>query len=229
MTKVLVLGAGGMLGNMVARVLGARPDLDVETVVRGDRPTATGNRPELRFDVLHDPIGPLLDSDSYEWIVNAIGITKPHIDPSIARSIEHAVAVNALFPFRLAAATAERGQRVIQIATDGVFSGVRGPYDEAAPHDALDVYGKSKSLGEAPAQNVVHLRCSIIGPEHPPAASLLQWTLSAPPGAHLRGYTGQRWNGITTFHFAEAVRRRDRGHRGAFAAACRARRQRQQG
>ena len=30
---------------------------------------------------------------------------------------------------------------------------------------ALDVYGKTKSLGEAYDLNVHHLRCSIIGPE----------------------------------------------------------------
>ena len=40
-----------------------------------------------------------------------------------------------------------------------------GVYVETDLHDALDVYGKTKSLGECQEPNVYHLRCSIIGPE----------------------------------------------------------------
>jgi dTDP-4-dehydrorhamnose reductase len=191
MTKVLVLGAQGMLGSMVARVLRERSELDVVAMARAD------------FDVVQEPIGPLLDRGRFEWIVNAVGVIKRHIDEHAADSIEHAVAVNALFPHSLAAESAKRGQRVIQIATDGVFSGLRAPYDESAPHDATDVYGKTKSLGEVPAPHVVHLRCSIIGPERSPPSSLLGWALSSPPRAQLPGYERQRWNGVTTLHFAE--------------------------
>ncbi len=203
MTKVLVLGVRGMLGSMVARVLGQRRGLEVTTTSRGDGLAVPNDLPHRRFDVLHDPIEPLLDSGHYDWIINTVGVTKPRIDERVAASIEHAVAVNALFPHRLAAAGANRGQRVIQIATDGVFSGARGPYGESAPHDALDVYGRTKSLGEVPASNVQHLRCSIIGPERPPASSLLGWILSSSTGTELRGYTDHHWNGVTTLHFAK--------------------------
>jgi dTDP-4-dehydrorhamnose reductase len=202
MTKVLVLGAGGMLGSMVARVLSERPDLEATTTTRGEgdsRPAALAHR---HFDVLRDPIGPLLDEASCDWIINAVGVLKPRIDEHDPASTEEAIAVNSLFPHRLAAESAQRGQRVIQIATDGVFSGMRGPYDEEAPHDALDVYGKTKSLGEVPTPNVVHLRCSIIGTEQASPVSLLGWALSASPGAHLHGYSEQRWNGVTTLQFA---------------------------
>ena len=57
------------------------------------------------------------------------------------------------------------GARVLQIATDCVYSGAQGAYVETDLHDALDVYGKTKSLGECQEPNVYHLRCSIIGPE----------------------------------------------------------------
>ena len=201
MTKVLVLGGHGMLGSMVARVLGRSPELDVTATARRDALAASNGL--QRFDVLHDPIGPLLDSDCYAWIINAVGVINPRIDQHVAASIEHAIVVNALFPHRLAAESAKRGQQVIQIATDGVFSGAGGPYDESAPHDAVDIYGKTKSLGEVPAANMVHLRCSIIGPERSPPSSLLGWALASPPGTELRGYATQRWNGITTLHFAK--------------------------
>jgi len=40
------------------------------------------------------------------------------------------------------------GARLIQISSDGVFSGMRGGYTEDDPPDAADVYGLSKLLGE---------------------------------------------------------------------------------
>jgi dTDP-4-dehydrorhamnose reductase len=202
MSKVLVLGGAGMLGRMLARVLAQQPGLEVTTTSRAEHvPTASGPR-HFRFDALRDPLAPLLDRDRYEWVINAVGVIKPRIDERIPGSIENAVRVNALFPYGLAAETAARGMKVLQIATDGVFSGADGPYDESAPHDAHDVYGKTKSLGEVAASHVHHLRCSIIGPEPPPAASLLGWVLSSRSGSELRGFTAQRWNGVTTLQFA---------------------------
>ncbi|HEY4825161.1 MAG TPA: sugar nucleotide-binding protein [Solirubrobacteraceae bacterium] len=202
MTKVLVLGAGGTLGGMVTRVLGESAELDVTATGRAAERAPDGTSPHRRFDVLRDSLEPLLDDARCEWIVNAVGVIKPRIHEEDRASIENAILVNAVFPHRLAAAAAERGQRIIQIATDGVFSGPLGPYDEATPHDPLDVYGKTKSLGEVADSHVYNLRCSIIGPESSPPRSLLGWALSAPANAELRGYTGQRWNGVTTMHFA---------------------------
>src|ERR1700683_2611475 len=108
MAKVLVLGAQGMLGSMVAAVLARQPELDVSTTARHD-----GSR-DRRFDAGSDSLEALLDSDSYKWVVTAIGVIKPRIDERDAGSIATAVDVNALFPYRLAGASAERGQRVIQ-------------------------------------------------------------------------------------------------------------------
>jgi dTDP-4-dehydrorhamnose reductase len=202
MSKVLVLGAAGMLGRMLARVLAPQPAWEVTTTSRSDRAPTASVLEHCRFDAVRDPLGPLLDRDRYDWVINAIGVIKPRIDERSPASIENALRVNALFPYALATETAARGQKVLQIATDGVFSGAGGPYDESAPHDPVDVYGKTKSFGEVPAPHVHHLRCSIIGPEPPPAASLLGWALSSPAGSQLRGFTAQRWTGVTTLQFA---------------------------
>lgn len=206
--RVLVLGAGGMLGSMVAAALGAREELDV---------VATRRDGERAFDAGRDDVAALLDEVEPAWVVNAIGILSSRIDPADEASVQRAHDVNAHFPLRLAAAAAARGARVVHPATDGVFSGRQGPYDEAAPHDAADVYGRSKSAGEAPGEHVVNLRCSIVGPEPggvaggraalapaagAPPRSLLEWLLAQPRGARVPGYADQRWNGITTLHFA---------------------------
>jgi dTDP-4-dehydrorhamnose reductase len=209
-TKVLVLGATGMLGSMVARVLSQNPELDVSGTVR-DRRLAVGDEIDsavgtaeidlLEFDAAHDPVADLLAADDYAWIVNAIGVIVPSIDERDPASVARAIELNAAFPHRLAAARGGE-QRVIQIATDGVFSGLSGPYAEADAHDAIGVYGRSKSLGEVAAPGFLNLRCSVIGPERSPAESLLSWLLSQPSGARITGYTNHRWNGVTTWHFA---------------------------
>ena len=84
-----------------------------------------------------------------EWVVNAIGIIKPYIHDDNPEEVETAIRVNALFPHFLGQAAEQTGAKVIQIATDCVYSGEKGGYVETDAHDALDVYGKSKSLGEA--------------------------------------------------------------------------------
>jgi dTDP-4-dehydrorhamnose reductase len=91
---------------------------------------------------------------------------------------------------------------VIQIATDCVYSGSRGGYSETDVHDALDVYGKTKSLGEVRSSNVHHLRCSIVGPEPKDHKFLLDWVSRQPRSAELKGFTNHDWNGVTTLHFA---------------------------
>jgi dTDP-4-dehydrorhamnose reductase len=93
--------------------------------------------------------------------------------------------------------------RILQIATDCVFSGNSDtPYTEKSDHDAIDVYGKTKSLGEVQSKNINHLRCSIIGPEHYRSSFLLEWFLSQKKKSEISGYTNHFWNGITTYHFA---------------------------
>ena len=195
MTRVLVLGANGMLGRMVARVLASHPALEVVASTR------QGSRAAIKFDSSCDSLREVLDATDCEWIVNAIGVLDSRIDEDDPQSVATAIDTNATFPNRLAAAAGDR--RVIQISTDGVFSGRDAPYDERALHDAPGVYARSKSLGEVSSPTLVNLRCSIIGPEEQPARSLLGWALSQPSGATITGYTNHYWNGITTYHFAK--------------------------
>ncbi|MCX6623771.1 MAG: sugar nucleotide-binding protein, partial [Acidobacteria bacterium] len=111
------------------------------------------------------------------------------------QQVERAIRINSLLPHTLAAA-APCGSRILQIATDCVYSGARGAYQETDPHDALDVYGKTKSLGECHSANTHHLRCSVIGPEPKDFKFLFEWFLRQPPAARVDGFTNHRWNGI---------------------------------
>ncbi len=197
MTRILVLGAKGMLGSMLVRVLGGHREFDVAGSARD------GQGGDCAFEVGRHSLEALLSSVRCDWVLNAIGVLGQHIDESDPGSVASAIAVNAEFPNRLAVAT--RGtQRVINFATDGVYSGRSGPYEEGAEQDAAGTYARSKGLGEVRAAHVVNLRCSIIGPEErQPAVSLLGWALSQPQGATISGFSNHQWNGLTTFHLAK--------------------------
>ncbi len=201
MTKVLVLGAQGMLGSMVTRVLAQQPGLEVTATTRAPSPGTTAVR-WRRFDARSDSLDALLRGGGYGWLINAIAVIAPRIEPAASPSVRQAIEINSLFPRLLAERARDHGQRVIQIATDGVYSGAAGPYDERAPHDASDIYGQTKSLGEVTADNVVSLRCSIVGPELAEPRSLLGRILASETGATVPGFTGQLWNGVTSLHLA---------------------------
>lgn len=226
--NVVVLGASGMLGSMVVDWLCRDRSLRVMATVRSP---AISKRlqscyPNADWGILD--IGNLLPQDPVaddlqrayanpnglnpddliqllhgaEWVVNCIGLIKPHIHEAIPAEIERAIRVNAMFPYALARAAEACKSRVLQIATDCVYSGTKGEYLESDTHDAWDVYGKTKSLGEVRSPNVHHLRVSIIGPEPIHHVSLLDWFLQQPCGSSVTGYVNHRWNGITTLQFA---------------------------
>lgn len=197
MSDVLVLGGNGMLGHTVLKWLRHRG----LAVASTGRPGTSGNH--LSFEVEEESIDNILTAaGNPQYVINAIGVIKPRISDNDASSVENAIRVNALFPHALARQAAERGVSVIQIATDCVYSGTTGQYDERSPHDPLDVYGKTKSLGEASSSNVLHIRCSIIGPEAGRSTSLWEWLRNQQAAATVTGFTNHNWNGVTTLQFA---------------------------
>lgn len=199
MPNVLVLGSTGMLGSMVYDVLRKDGPLSVSGTARDAEASSAASSVRR----LHAESGDTVDLYGVDWVVNCIGVIKPYIRDDNRDEAMRAIHVNALFPMRLAAAAERSGTRVIQIATDCVYSGRDGNYDERAAHDATDVYGKTKSMGEVRSPKVIHLRCSIIGPEVRGFVSLLAWFLKQDANATLNGYRNHRWNGVTTLHFAK--------------------------
>jgi len=198
MTRVLVIGSTGMLGSAVELVV-RESGVDVLTASRTQG---------VRFDA--EDLGSAeliaaagLSADDY--VVNCVGLTKARIDESSRTSRDLAVKLNIEFPSNLAAAAEQSGVRVFQVATDCVFSGTAGKYSETSSHDALDVYGKTKSLGEVPSENVMHLRCSLVGPEIGRSSLFFEWVRSQPDGAKISGYTNHIWNGLSSRAFGKVV------------------------
>lgn len=198
-----------MLGSMLVDYFSRKPDLQVTATVRSEE-TAKKLKAQLPnvnwrvFDANFPDLNEALDViKESQWTINTIGIIKPLIHDDNSFEVERAVRINSLLPHALAKKAQENNIKVIQIATDCVYSGDKGKYTENDVHDALDVYGKTKSLGEVSSPNVFHLRCSIIGPELKEFKSLLEWFLGQKIHSDLKGFTNHRWNGLTTLHFAK--------------------------
>lgn len=198
-TRILILGSSGMLGHMACNVLLQEKGFQVETT--------HFNKLEKKFyfDVL-DGIEGLkricVESGPYQYIINCIGVTKKNINENSLDSMLRAVRINALFPYQLCLVALENNAKVIQISTDGVFSGKSGIRKEDAKPECLDLYGWTKAMGEVKAENFLNIRCSIIGPSPYEKGGLFEWLNQQPKGAVVQGYTNHLWNGVTTLQFA---------------------------
>jgi len=203
-SRLFILGATGMLGATVARYAMARGRDVVMTARDLNRLPADFRRCAIEFDAMTGDLDAVLrEADEGDLVVNCVGVIKHLMRDECAADRQRAIQINSLFPYTLAERASAVGARVLQIATDCVYSGFRGGYGESDPHDAIDVYGRSKSLGEVPSSSVMHLRASIIGPEIDTAISLQGWVLGHGPNEVLTGYADHRWNGVTTLAFAK--------------------------
>ena len=198
MTKVLVLGATGMLGSAVVDVL-QNSKFELVTASR----TAG-----IRFDAESLDVVSLFASaglESGDYVINCVGLTKSRIDESSPTSRAKAVRLNVDFPAELARVAGVKNIKVIQVATDCVYSGLAGGYNESAQHDPVDLYGETKSLGEIPSDSVMHLRCSLIGPELGRNSLFFEWVRQQPLGAAISGYTDHLWNGLSSKAFGRVI------------------------
>lgn len=197
-----MFGSNGMLGSTVTRYL-SNNGIQVIEVNRSGQSVHTGNVAHA-FDVLNGSVRKLLANiEKPEYIINCVGLIKQKIEAGSYTDLRKAIAINSQFPIDLSECTEKNGAKLIQIATDCVFSGSKGGYSEEDQRDPTDVYGYSKALGEVCGDNLMTIRCSIIGHELNSSSSLLNWVLSHEINSEINGFTNHYWNGITTLHFAK--------------------------
>ena len=206
MMNVLVLGISGMLGSMVFHYLSINEKLKVYGTAR--EPADLSHQNIFQFDAVNfteEYFLKLISKTDPDYIINCIGIINKYCTNDNQEGIQNAILVNSLFPHKLAHYTDKLSPKtkIIQIATDCVFSGNKGNYDENDIHDPVDIYGKSKSLGEVVSNNLINIRCSIIGPELKNKSSLLEWFLAKYDSEVVSGFNHHFWNGVTTLQFAQ--------------------------
>lgn len=210
MARVLILGAGGMMGHKLCQLLTGHERIGT---VRKDA-DAYRRFPQVfdgvefigGVDVMqHEALDRTLRDLAPDVIVNCVGIVRQFEaqsnDPYLA------VGINAYLPHRLAHLCAEIGSRVIHLSTDCVFDGTRGDYREDDEPTGYDMYSRTKFLGETlPKETAaMTIRSSIVGRElTPPKHGLFEWFF-AQRGTTIRGFANAIYTGFTTHEMARII------------------------
>lgn len=205
--RILVLGASGMLGNAMIRVLSEKADWQVYGTVR------TENSKRFFNEGIAGRLISGIDAGQHDMLVQAFIRTRPDVVINCVGLVKQlaeaddplqAIPVNALLPHRLARLCELSGARLVHVSTDCVFAGDRGGYRESDPPDAGDLYGRSKLLGEVAYPHTVTLRTSMIGHELQGAHGLVGWFLSQQ--GRCNGFTRAVFSGLPTVALAQIVR-----------------------
>lgn len=199
--KLLILGANGMLGSMVYFYF---------SHIKSFRVTGTYNKKKIKKEFINFNVEKFILNNSkysnffksYDYIINCIGLIKPDTINNTLNTIK----INSIFPFQLESCV-KKSTKIFQINTDCVFSGINKKqnqyYFEDSLHDPLDVYGKTKSLGEINSNKIINIRTSIIGPEPYYSKSLMEWFFKEKKP--ISGFIDHNWNGVTTLTFAKII------------------------
>lgn len=207
MTRVLIIGATGMLGHKMALKM-LQKKYHVSVTIRNAAPEFFKTK---YFEGLHiidavdaynpDSVKNAISLSKPDFVLNCVGIVKQLAE---SKSAIPSITINALFPHQLAKMCHEAGARLIHFSTDCVFSGDKGPYKQTDPSDVNDLYGLSKFMGEVSGEGALTIRSSIIGREFAKPTGLLEWFLSQKGGV-VSGYKNALYSGLTTNAMADLV------------------------
>ena len=199
--RVCILGAGGMLGHMLVRVLSEN-----HYVYGTSKQEWSETAGLARFLEKKRWIGGVDAKDiktvnncfakhQFDVVINCIGVVKQRMHRS---TDDEMVEINARFPHKLSDICAAFGTRLIHISTDCVFSGKNGDYVETDTPDPVDIYGSSKLAGEIVDAHSLTIRTSHVGRELTNFTSLFEWILKN-RGNQVVGYSNAIYSGLTTF------------------------------
>jgi dTDP-4-dehydrorhamnose reductase len=161
--RIAILGRYGRLGAALCR--GLADTYDVLPLSRGELDLTKPLRAQLR-------------QTAFDLLINAAAAT--NVDWCEQHQAE-ADWINGRAVGELAQLCAERGVRYLHVSTDYVFDGLTSrPYNEEDPAIPINVYGKTKRLGEelllqADPDHLVIRVSWVFGPDKP---SFVDWALN---------------------------------------------------
>ena len=205
-TNIVVLGVNGMLGSTLFQYFKDKTNLIVKGILRKKVNLPSSYKYKKSEDLIEcnvleeDRLKLLINDLQPNLVINCIGIVKNHHqanDPLII------IKINSLLPHLLSGICETANSRLVHISTDCVFSGKSGLYIEDDPTDPIDLYGKSKLLGEVCNGNDLTLRTSCIGEELNTQRNLLSWFLSQ---SHtVNGFSKAIFSGLPTIEIARII------------------------
>lgn len=203
--RILILGGSGMLGHALyavcrhkykTRVTLRKAYVAYEKLNLFERDDVIPNLDVTQIGTMQT----VIEREAADVVVNCIGVIKQgHLQSDPIPNIE----INALLPHRLSKMCAASGSRLIHLSTDCVFSGDKGAYTESDSPDPVDLYGRTKLLGEVTAPHCLTIRTSMIGKELERKDSLLEWFLAQ--SGPIEGYRNAIFSGFTTLELSRII------------------------
>jgi dTDP-4-dehydrorhamnose reductase len=205
-TRVLVTGASGSLGWVVARALARRSEVISTYLAHPQVPEGTTG---VRLDLAD---APSIESFFERWKVDVVIHSAAVTDPDACeRDPQAALKVNFDATHRLASLARRAGARLVFVSTDLVFDGAKGNYTEYDQPHPLSVYGTSKLRAEeavlgADPGNVVLRSALIYGLGGRAGRTFLGRLLEAlANGSPARLFTDQRRSPVLVDDLAEGI------------------------
>ena len=196
MKTIVVLGAQGMAGHVMAEYLAQSTNYKVLGVAR------TGGRfVDQTLDVLNfGDLDKYIQDVAPDVVVNCIGVLVSQANSRVA----NAILINSYLPQFLSELGDKINYKLVHISTDCVFSGKTGRYHENSFRDGDDNYARTKALGEVINTRDLTIRTSIVGPELKNSGTgLMDWFFKQV--GEVNGYTQAYWSGVTTLELAKAT------------------------
>ena len=205
---VLVLGASGMLGHMLVRVLSEHHQVIGTTSSQYDSKSPLArilNKANWidQVDVRNlQTVENAINHAKPNVLINCVGVIKQKMDSG---NIMDAILINSLVPHQLASTCKKLGIRFIHFSTDCVFEGTPGIKYTSYTPNATDLYGTTKRLGEVNYAPSITLRTGFVGRQLSGVEGLFEWVLSQ-KGKAVSGYQNAIYSGLTTMALSRVIK-----------------------
>jgi dTDP-4-dehydrorhamnose reductase len=204
---ILVIGASGMLGHMLVRVLSPHHRVIGTTSSKYDSKSPLAQILSEKswidqIDVRNISTAELaISTTKPDVVINCVGVIKQKMESS---NIMDAILINSLVPHQLANLCEVARSRFIHFSTDCVFEATPGIKRTSDMPNATDLYGTTKRLGETNYAPALTLRTGFVGRQLAGSEGLFEWVRSQ-KGSAVSGYKNAIYSGLTTMALSRVV------------------------
>lgn len=206
--NILVLGASGMLGHMLVRILSPHHNVVGTTSSKYDEKSLLARILSEenwvgQVDVRSlSTVEKTIRDTKADVVINCVGVIKQKMESS---NIMDAIIINSLIPHQLANICNQTHSRLIHFSTDCVFDGSPGIKKVNDVPNATDLYGTTKRLGEVNYAPALTLRTGFVGRQLSGFEGLFEWVRSQ-RGKTINGYQNAIYSGFTAMALSRIIR-----------------------
>lgn len=195
--KILVIGSAGMLGHMVCLYLRQNPKFTVMDLTK----TNLWSDQTIQLNILDtDKIFHFINLHKFDAIINCAALLIQASEDNKSMAIQ----TNSTFPHLLEEWTYGLNTRIIQISSDGIFSGDKAPYKVNDIPNSRLFYARTKALGELDNNKDLTIRGSFFGPDlFAHGTGIFNWFFHQ--SGTVKGYQNIFFNGITNLECAKLI------------------------